>query len=1231
MKSIQEFTNLYSKSITLRFEAIPVGNTVNNLHKILEVDKKLDEDYQIAKQIIDNYHRYHIETTLSNFNLEEDKLHEFFNLYTSKDSNGRDKKLSALQSEFRKKLSTELLTNEKQLLGKELITQLIPQWLETTGNTEAQSIISKFNKFTTYFKGFNTNRENIYVKEEKKNSITYRLIHENLPKFIDNIKIFNRISQTAIAENFDTIAKELKLNTSIDNIFTITYYNQLLTQSGIERFNLIIGGYSTNSKTKYKGINEYINEYNQTHPDNQLPKFRPLFKQILSEKESFSHRDILFNNSSDVICAIKQSYQSIHSLVIPKIGKVLSHINQASLSHIYIENSADLTKISQELCESYDYIKRYFINEYNQIRPQKPKESTEKYIEKINNEWKKKTFVTLEYINNILCKENKEDIITYFTGQRLSALIDNINDAYSRCNNIFETEYNDELKNDKESTSLIKDLLDSIKGLQLFLKPLSKGEFQPDKDDIFYNEFIPLYSILDNNISHLYNRVRNYVTQKPYSTDKVKLNFDNSTFLNGWDVNKEKDNTAIILRKDGFYYLGVMDKKHNKCFYNLSIPSNGECYEKMEYKVIPMTTGVGGFIRKCFGTAKDCGWVCPQNCLNKNGKIIIIDDEAKENLKEIIDCQKDFFDKYEKDGFKYRNYNFSFKPSDEYKNLSDFYRDVEQQGYKVTFRNISESYINTLVEEGKLYLFRLHNKDFSPHSKGLPNLHTLYWKMLFDKDNLTNVMYALNGHAELFYRPASIKPKITHPANEPIPCKSIENKGEKRTFEYDLIKDKRYTQDKYQFHVPITLNFKNRGINNLIEFNQYINQHYLPQATHIIGIDRGERHLLYISVIDMNGKIVEQFSLNDIVNEYNGKQFSTNYHKKLEEREKERAKARESWKSIENIKELKEGYMSQVVHKIVQLVLKYNAIIVLEDLNKAFKNNRLKVGKSVYQKFEDMLINKLSYIVDKTKDKSEPCGLFNALQLACIPENKSHRMNQCGIIFYIPAWCTSKIDPATGFVNKIDTQYTNIEKAKELFQKFTEICYNKKENYFEFHIDDYTKLGGIENTRKNWILTSQGMRIESTIDINTRKYSNQKEINLTEEFMAILGNGIESNLKEYIAQQNSPQFFKSLLRCLRLMLQMRNSITGTEIDYLISPIKQIDGSFYNSNNEKAKGKSDDGRWLSSLPVDADANGAYNIARKGLIAANKLKDGLEPKEAFAISNQIWLNFAQQNNE
>ena len=61
-----------------------------------------------------------------------------------------------------------------------------------------------------------------------------------------------------------------------------------------------------------------------------------------------------------------------------------------------------------------------------------------------------------------------------------------------------------------------------------------------------------------------------------------------------------------------------------------------------------------------------------------------------------------------------------------------------------------------------------------------------------------------------------------------------------------------------------------------------------------------------------------------------------NYHSLLDEREKEREKARKSWGTIEKIKDLKAGYLSQVVHKIVTLMFKYNAIIVFEDLNFGF-------------------------------------------------------------------------------------------------------------------------------------------------------------------------------------------------------------------------------------------------------------------------------------------------------
>ena len=143
------------------------------------------------------------------------------------------------------------------------------------------------------------------------------------------------------------------------------------------------------------------------------------------------------------------------------------------------------------------------------------------------------------------------------------------------------------------------------------------------------------------------------------------------------------------------------------------------------------------------------------------------------------------------------------------------------------------------------------------------------------------------------------------------------------------------------------MNFKSTGNDNI---NQSVNE-YIQKSDdlHIIGIDRGERHLLYLTVIDMKGQIKEQYSLNEIVNTYKGNEYRTNYHELLSKREDERMKARQSWQTIENIKELKEGYLSQVIHKISELMVKYNAIVVLEDLNMGFMRGRQKVEASVYQ------------------------------------------------------------------------------------------------------------------------------------------------------------------------------------------------------------------------------------------------------------------------------------------
>ena len=90
--------------------------------------------------------------------------------------------------------------------------------------------------------------------------------------------------------------------------------------------------------------------------------------------------------------------------------------------------------------------------------------------------------------------------------------------------------------------------------------------------------------------------------------------------------------------------------------------------------------------------------------------------------------------------------------------------------------------------------------------------------------------------------------------------------------------------------------------------------------------------------------------------------------------------------------------------------------------------------KQVYQKFEKMLIDKLNYLVDKNKKPNELGGTLNAYQLTdSYADFMKYKKKQCGFLFYIPAWNTSKIDPVTGFVNLFDTHYVNVPKSTGIF------------------------------------------------------------------------------------------------------------------------------------------------------------------------------------------------------
>ena len=832
------------------------------------------------------------------------------------------------------------------------------------------------------------------------------------------------------------------------------------------------------------------------------------------------------------------------------------------------------------------------------------------------------------------------------------------------------------VRENPDDVNRLKVFLDSCQDLLHRLKPFN-ASFEVDKDTVFYSLFDFMYGKLSE-IVPLYNKVRNYITKKQLSAGKYKLMFENPTLADGWDYNKENDNTCVLFKKDNQYYLGIMNAKrkpkiNEQKFETDSVP----CYKKMIYKLLP---GPNKMLPKVFFSEKNKSVFNPPSEIldkyekgcHKKGETFDI-----QFCHQLIDYFKDSIEIHQD----WKNFNFQFSDTNSYSDMSMFYKEVADQGYKVTFTDIPVSYIDSLVEDGSLFLFQIFNKDYAPGAKGRKNLHTLYWENLFAKENLADVVLKLNGEAELFYREASIQKPVIHREGEILVNRTLSDgtsmsesihdelfkyynnrlgKGLSKeaqelfdsgkvctkTVKHEIIKDKHFTEPKFLFHVPITLNFKADGK------NEYMNERvrlFLKQNPdiNIIGLDRGERNLLYMSIINQKGEILHQCSFNDVTQErlYIKKgnvpaveKVTVDYHTKLDLREKERDAARKSWQTIGKIAELKEGYLSAVIHELCTLMIEHNAIIVMEDLNFGFKRGRFKVEKQIYQKFEHMLIDKLNYLVFKDSGLQEEGGVLNAYQLAEKFESFQKLGKQSGFIFYVPAGYTSKIDPVTGFVNLFDLKgLTNTQKKRDFFAKFESIAYEPDSDMFSFTFD-YKDFFG-KNTqiprKTKWTVYSNDKRIK--YDSKEKQYHDVivteklKQLFTEMDFPWEQGENLFDAIMTFGAGEadrkdlQTIHFFDELYRTFVLILQMRNSNSRTGEDFIISPVKNENGAFFDSRIQEKLGEE------AKLPKDADANGAYHIALKGLYLLrqfDKTPEDKLKKVDMKISNTDWFNFRQK---
>ena len=1308
MSGFSEFTHKYQVSKTLRFELIPQGKTLENLTRLgmIGEDRQRSENYKKLKPVIDRIYKYFIEETLKQVNVDWQPLYNAIVLFRKDKSAANSNNLKKQQEICRKAIAAwfegKIAKDErkdykefnakqskifKELFGKELFTNdLLLQLPGLTLSEEEKNLLTSFDKFTTYFTGFYENRKNVFSSDDISTSIPHRLVQENFPKFLDNCDMYRNIVKTApeIKEKLEKAAKITGLfaESKLDDILTVSFYNQLLQQEQIDRFNQLIGGIAGEpGKQKIQGLNETINLAMQQDPilaqklKNVPHRFMPLYKQILSDRSTLSFIPEAFKNDDEVIQAVKVYKENLQSdNKLEKLRSLFAGLSMADLTRIYIA-SDNLTTLSHRIFGEWSLC----LDSLRNWKADASEKTLSKNELKEIDRWLKNDDISIAELKEALADDTLPDKIT-----------DMLQKAIAEAESQIYKPLPKNLKTAEEKEAL-KTLLDAVLEVYHTIEIFAVGG-DAETDAAFY---VPLTEAMQaiQPIIPLYNMVRNFATQKPYSVEKFKLNFSNPTLAEGWDMNKEYDYCAVIFKRKDKYYLGILNarlrKKDKPDFSRKNTKPEEDCYQKMVYKQFDFQKQ----LPKCSTNTKKV-----KKHFSENNTDFILNDKKKFVkpliiTKEIYDLNNVLFDGKKKFQIDYlrktndyagyykalhtwidfaKNFVASYKstaiydissvlPTENYEKLNDFYGELDNLFYFIEFENIPAKVVEQYVEEGKLFLFQIYNKDFAPGATGAPNLHTIYWKALFDPANLTNVVVKLNGQAELFYRPKSGMEVIRHKVGEKLVNRTLKNglsltdelhneiylyangKLKKELSEeaksvlpqtviydvhHEIIKDRRFTTDKFFFHVPLTLNYKSEK--KPVKFNSAV-QEYLKENpdTYVIGIDRGERNLIYAVVISPDGKIIEQRSFN-VINGFD-------YHNKLDQREKERIKARQAWTAVGKIKELKQGYLSLVVHEISQMMIKYRAVVVLENLNVGFKRIRGGIAeKSVYQQFEKMLINKLNYLMFKDKEGTEPGSVLNAYQLTDRFESFERMGQQTGFLFYIPAAFTSKIDPATGFVDPFRWgAVKTLEDKKEFIKGFNWLKFNKGSGNFTLRFDmkknkAYQKK--LEGFIPEWdivIEANKQIKNDDGIPFVTGKrigFVKEKNSNAGhyQDYLpcAMLTEALQKydipyekgqDVLPVILEKGESKLIYTVFEAIRLTLQMRNSNSDTGEDYISSPVEDIEGICFDSR-----------RADPLLPKDADANGAYHIALKGLLALEKMRSG----EKMSISNSDWLNYIQE---
>ena len=552
-----------SKTITTVL--IPVGKTRENIDKmnILEMDKQREAAFVRVKKYIDRIHKDFIEECLTS----QDKgfgiaIHnyQFNNLYELRSSlknlTGKERKdvlkqIKLEENRLRVLISKyfEFDSKYKKLFNIELFKELLPAYC----SEEEMKDVNLFDGYTSYFKRFNDTREMLYSSEEIHNAVAYRIINENYPVFVDN-KLNLEYINSYFRELFDFSENGQKLFHDFMDLCNSSYG---MSSKYIAKYNSFISGtFDEEGNQITRGLNQFINEYIQKNKDAHVPYFKPLYKNIMSDKKP------LFSVSCfESTAEIKDAVISYNESICKPHEHFISYITKSFPTDSWCVDKKNLNRLSHIIC-SNPFTLDNLVSASNKFSKKKPDiYSSSDFKELLSENILEDTEFHFDFL------KYKDYLVQFHPNDLFSKIpFDKINDLQ------YDKKQSLELK---EYLQAALDYYNMLRILQIDTEDERIISKEISYDEQYYAELSLILDAMEP-IVKLYNKVRNFVTKSVKQEKKIKLNFNCSQFLGGWSESQEKVKNGLIFHdeEEDKYYLGIYNQNLKKPDINYTSDSS---------------------------------------------------------------------------------------------------------------------------------------------------------------------------------------------------------------------------------------------------------------------------------------------------------------------------------------------------------------------------------------------------------------------------------------------------------------------------------------------------------------------------------------------------------------------------------------------------------------------------------------------------------------------------------